>query len=434
MRRRAHQDLPALRAAARRLTVEALEFRHEVARYLATRVTHRWARPLWFAGLAPLHRVHRPPPLPARSGWLPLRVRLSGICGTDVNLVTGRDSLYLEPEASYPFVPGHELVAEVEADGLRADVADSPLQPGTRCAVWPVLGCRARGVAEPCRPCREGWEGLCERRGDDWPGRGIGIGFNCETGGGWSHACLAHRSQLWPLPPRVADEDALLLDPAATALAALLRSEAAEMERTLVIGGGTIGLLIAYLHRVLGRPGSCELLVRHESQRAWAEHHGVAATVVRGASEFRDWASARGMRAVRVIGYGYVFRGVYDRVIDAAGTRSSVTQALQAVRPRGLLVIVAAPPTLAGVDPTPLWYREITLRGVYVYGPVPWEGEWVHPYTVLLPRQEAGTLVLRDLITHTFPLDAYSAAFAALVHRRGSGAIKVAFRPGTAEA
>ncbi|TMI73913.1 MAG: zinc-binding dehydrogenase [Bacillati bacterium ANGP1] len=416
------------------MMADALEFRHEVARYLATRLTYQLARPLWFARLAPLHRVRRSPPLPTRPGWVRLRVRLSGICGTDVNLVTGRDSLYLEPEASYPFVPGHELVAEVDADGLRPDVADSPLQAGTRCAVWPVLGCRARGVAEPCRPCREGWEGMCERRGDEWPGRGIGIGFNCETGGGWSHACLAHRSQLWPLSPRVADEDALLLDPAATALAALLRSEAAEMERTLVIGGGTIGLLIAYLHRVLGRPGSCELLVRHESQRAWAEHHGVAATVVRGASEFRDWASARRMRAVRVIGYGYVFRGVYDRVIDAAGTRSSVTQALQAVRPRGLLVMVAAPPTLAGVDPTPLWYREITLRGVYVYGPVPWKGEWVHPYTVLLPRQEAGTLGLRDLITHTFPLDAYSAAFAALVHRRGSGAIKVAFRPGTAEA
>ncbi|MGE5801923.1 MAG: alcohol dehydrogenase catalytic domain-containing protein [Gemmatimonadota bacterium] len=426
------QDVPTVRAAAHRLTVEALEFRHDVARYLATRLTHQWARPLWSARLAPLHRVCRPPPIPTRSGWVGLRVRLSGICGTDVSLVTGRDSLYLEPEASYPFVPGHELVAAVEAEGLAPAVADSPLQPGTRCAVWSVLGCRARGVAQPCGPCGGGWEGLCERRGDEWPGRGIGIGFNAETGGGWSHTCLAHRSQLWPLSPRVADEDAVLLDPAATALAALLRSEAPERERTLVIGGGTIGLLIAYLHRALARPGVCELLVRYESQRAWAERHGVSVTMVRGASAFREWAAARGMRAVHVVGYGYVFRGMYDRVIDAAGTRSSLTQALQAVRPLGMVVMVAAPPTLDGVDPTPLWYREISVRGIYAYGPVPWEGEWVHPYTLLVPRLEAGALVLRELITHTLPLDAYAAAFTALVHRRGSGAIKVTFRPGAA--
>jgi len=399
--------------------MEALEFRHEIGRYLATRLTHQWARALWSARLAPLHRVERPPPEPEprQPGWQAVRVRLSGICGTDLSLVTGRDSLYLEPEASYPFVPGHELVVQ------RAD--------GTRCAVWSVLGCRARGVAEPCGQCREGWEGQCERRDDTWPGRGLGIGFNRETGGGWSHACLAHSSQLWPLHETIRDEDAVLLDPAATALAALLRSEARQPERTLVIGGGTIGLLIAYLHRALRRPGACDLIVRHDAQRSWAERHGVPVTQIRdgGGAAFREWAAGRGMQGTRVIGYGWVFRGVFDRVIDAAGTRVSLTQALQSVRPRGRVVMVAAPPTLDGVDPTPLWYREISLHGVYVYGPVPWEGEWRHPFSVLLPRLEDGSLVLRELITHTLPLRDYATAFNLLVRRRASGAIKVAFRP-----
>ena len=395
--------------------MEALEFRHEIPRYLATRLTHQWARALWSARLAPLHRVERPAPEPRERGWEAVRVRLSGICGTDLSLVTGRDSLYLEPEASYPFVPGHELVVQ------RAD--------GTRCAVWPVLGCRARGVAEPCGPCRDGWEGLCERRSEGWPGRGLGIGFNRETGGGWSHACIAHSSQLWPLQETISDEDAVLLDPAATALAALLRSEAAEPQRTLVIGGGTIGLLIAYLHRALGRPGECELIVRHDAQRAWAERHGVPVTQIRSGTAFRDWAAARGMPGTRVMGYGWVFRGVFDRVIDAAGQRGSLTQALQAVRPRGRVVMVAAPPTLAGVDPTPLWYREISLHGVYVYGPVPWEDGWQHPFDVLVPRLQEGSLVLRELITHTLPLRDYPTAFDLLVRRRASGAIKVAFRP-----
>lgn len=412
--------------------MEAIEFRRQVPRYLATRLTHRFAPSLWSARLAPLHYVRREPPAPpehARSGWTRLRVRLSGICGTDLNLVTGRESLFLEPEASYPFVPGHELVAEVASTGPAQDTA---LQPGTRCAVWPPLGCRTRGSAAPCAPCRAGWDGLCERRGEAWPGSGLGIGFSRETGGGWGEICLAHHSQLWPLAPHVSDEDAVLLDPAATALAALLRTESPETERTLVVGGGTVGLLIAYLHHALRRSGTCDVLVRHEFQRAWAERCGADAWVLSQAQAFADWAASRGMHSRRVTGYGYVFRGVYDRVIVAAGTRSALTWALHAVRPRGVVVVVAAPASLGGVDPTPLWYREVTCRGIYVYGPVPWEGEPVHPYEVLIPRLGDGSLELRSMVSHTFALADYPAALATALDRAKGGALKVAFRPAAA--
>jgi threonine dehydrogenase-like Zn-dependent dehydrogenase len=396
--------------------MNALLFRHDVPRYLASRSVYRVARRLWSVRLAPLDHVRLPLPEPAAADWVRLGVRLAGICGTDLNLVTGRDSLYLEPEASYPFVPGHELVGEIDGDR-------------TRVVVWSVLGCRARGTDPACRACRLGWEGLCERRTGAWPGPGLGIGFNRETGGGWAETCLAHRSQLWTLPHTVSDADAVLLDPAATALAAVLRTETPAQERTLVIGGGTIGLLVAHLHANLGRPGACELIVRHAFQRDWAARYGYAATVLRSDAEFRDWASARGMSAQRVTGYGWVFRGVFDRVIDAAGSQRSVRWGLAATRPGGRLVSVAAPTTLAGIDPTPLWYREITWRGIYVYGPVPWEGESVHPFAVLLPRLASGSLVLRGLLTHTFPLADYVQAIRTALTRDSSGAIKVAFTP-----
>jgi len=396
--------------------MNALLFRHDVPRYLTTRTVYTMARRLWSVRLAPLDRVQLGPSSPTRPGWVRLRVRLSGICGTDLNLVTGRDSLFLEPEASYPFVPGHEVVGEIDGQGTRA-------------AVWSVIGCRARGLDPPCRACRSGWEGRCERRSEAWPGSGLGIGFNRETGGGWAEACLVHSSQLWTLPPTVSDADAVLLDPAATALAAVLRTETTPQERTLVIGGGTIGLLVAHLHANLGRPGACELIVRHAFQKEWAARHGYTATVLGSDAEFRDWASARGMPARRVTGYGWVFRGVFDRVIDAAGSRRSVAWGLAATQPGGRLVSIAAPTTLAGIDPTPLWYHEITWRGIYVYGPVPWEGESVHPFAVLLPRLASGRLALRELLTHTFPLTDYVRAFHVALARASSRAIKVAFVP-----
>jgi threonine dehydrogenase-like Zn-dependent dehydrogenase len=402
--------------------MEALQFRYELFRYLASRLAFRASRRLWSARRCPLHYVRLDPPAPSRPGWAALRVHAAGVCGSDLNMVTGQESLYLAPEATYPFVPGHEVVGHVErpAPGFN---------PGDRAALWPVLGCAARGLEPPCEACAAGWDGLCRRRRDGWPGPGLAVGFNRDTGGGWSEACLAHASQLWKLPDTVDDRDAVVLDPAAGALAALLRTADAAPARTLVIGGGTVGLLAAWLHRQLGLAGECELLVRHEFQRQWAAERGLTAAVVRGEADFRRWAAGRDLPAERVAGYGFVYRGIYDRVIDAAGARSSLAWALRAVRPLGTVALVAAPADLRGIDPTPLWYREIALRGTYEYGPVPWRGRPTHPYEVLIPRLADGSLRLRDVVTHAFPLTRYVEALGTALHRGRSRAIKVVFRP-----
>lgn len=351
-----------------------------------------------------------------RDDWVPLRVRLAGICGTDLNMMTGRDSLALEPEATYPFVPGHEIVGQIE-------------DTGSRMAVWAAIGCRARGL-DPCPPCRSGWDGLCQSRGHGWPGPGLGIGFNRDTSGGWATTCLAHRSQLWPLPDTVSDQDAVMLDPAATALAALLRAPTAgEPAQTLVIGGGSIGLLAGLLHRALQLPGECEILVRYKTQAEWAQAQGLRATVVSGPKAFHAWAADRGIPAVRVSGYGYVFKGHYDRVVDAAGSNTSVHWAFHTVRPGGCIASITSPLSLHGFDPTLLWYREVTWRGIYVYGPVPWAGESVHPYAILIPQLADGSFRPGSLVTHIFPLEQSSRAIRTALHRGATGAIKVAFSP-----
>jgi len=415
------RDAPAL--------MDALVFRHDVGRYLFSRAVYRTAPGAWSVSMAPLDHVRCPRPRAAAPGWATIRVRLAGICGTDANLLTGSDSLFLEPEATYPFVPGHELVGEI-LDASPGS-GEPPMPPsGTRVAVWAVLGCRARGVEQPCRHCLEGWEGLCERRGPEWPGPALGIGFSREMGGGWSEECLAHVTQLWPLPDAVADEDAVLLDPAATALAALLRTQKGDPATNLVIGGGTIGLLCMRLAKALALPGSWVLLARHEFQRAFAEHHGHSAVRLSRDAEFHEWLLSRGATSTTVAGYGRVVRGAFDRVINAAGSVQSFRWALEAAAPRATVALVSAPASVRRFDPTPVWCREITLRGIYDYGPVPWQGASRHPYSVLLPLLEHGETSFRDLITHTFRLRDYREALSAAVHRGRTGAVKVVFRPG----
>jgi len=408
--------------------MEALEFRHGLLRYLASRVTYRAWKRAWSARIAPLYHIQREPPVATEPGWLRARVRLSGICGSDLSMVTGQDSLSLEPEATYPFVPGHELVVELETlpipgggTALRGGLA-----PGRRAVVWPILGCRARNL-HPCPACASGWDGLCTRRHDGWPGPGLATGFNRDTGGGWAESCLVHASQLWPLPDNVSDEDAVMLDPAATALGGLLRS--AGRGETLVIGGGSIGLLCGHLDRALGLSDSCEVLVHHDAQERWAVEHGIDATVVRDEAHFQSWADDRSIGYKHVVGYGRVYEGRYARVLVTAATPTAIQWALDAVQPRGTLVLIAAPTNLRGLDPTKIWYREVSVQGIYDYAPVPWEGSWVHPYEVLIPNLATGRLRFRDFVTHQFPLSAYATAFSTAVRRARSGAIKVAFRP-----
>ena len=122
------------------------------------------------------------------AGWARLRTRLSGICGSDLGALSGRTSLYFSALVSMPFVPGHEVVAD-----LLDDCDDLPA--GTRVVIDPVLTCAARGV-EPCEACASGATNRCGRItvGDLQPG--LQTGFCADTGGGWGEVLTAHRSQL----------------------------------------------------------------------------------------------------------------------------------------------------------------------------------------------------------------------------------------------
>src|SRR6185503_19646916 len=111
------------------------------------------------------------PDLPTAE-WVRVRPRLSGICGSDLATVDGRSSRYFEPWVSFPFVPGHEVVGELE--------------DGSRVVREPGLGHEARGFPPP-------WPGAAPGDGDDYGHLaagdlepGIPTGSCASTGGGWS--------------------------------------------------------------------------------------------------------------------------------------------------------------------------------------------------------------------------------------------------------
>src|SRR3546814_3357593 len=84
------------------------------------------------AKVGPLSRRDVDPADLPGPGWVRVRPRLAGICGSDLATIDGTSSRWFEPIVSFPFTPGHEVVGE--------------LDDGTRVVVVPVLSCVARGI------------------------------------------------------------------------------------------------------------------------------------------------------------------------------------------------------------------------------------------------------------------------------------------------
>ncbi|MBS7288214.1 MAG: alcohol dehydrogenase catalytic domain-containing protein, partial [Candidatus Freyarchaeota archaeon] len=162
--------------------------------------------------------------------WVKVRSRLSGICGSDIRLITLAESMYLYPLTSFPLVLGHEVVGIVEEVGR--DVKG--VKEGDRVVLDNVLSCRVRGVREPCPSCREGRYSICHNfdRGDISPG--IFTGFCRDTGGAWSDYFVAHEFQLFRVPDGVSDEEAVFAEPFAVSLHAVLKSFPREEETVAV--------------------------------------------------------------------------------------------------------------------------------------------------------------------------------------------------------
>jgi threonine dehydrogenase-like Zn-dependent dehydrogenase len=325
----------------------ALRYTPSLPRYLAARAGASAG-----GGALALEDI-RPPRLPGPD-WVPVRPRLSGICGSDQAMLAGKASLHMASLTSGPFVPGHEVVGEI-AGGPRR---------GERVVVQPALGCAVRGIDPPCPECAEGLPALCRHTVDGAISAGLQTGYCRDVGGGWSEGLVAHESQLYPVPD-LADEDAVLVEPLACSLHAVAVADPQPGERLAVIGAGTIGLLTvaALRERVPGITILCA--AKHPPQEAAARRFGAdhACTVDRLPAEGARMTGAR-----RLVGHAgrELLIGGFDRVLDCVGSGASLQTAVALTRPRGQVVMVGMPGSLHA-DLAPAWLREIEIRGAYGY-------------------------------------------------------------------
>jgi threonine dehydrogenase-like Zn-dependent dehydrogenase len=335
------------------MSVLALEMYRSLPRHVASRVLGGRLSGNFSGSVVPLRLVTRDQSEVRTPGWARLRTRLSGICGSDLGALSGQTSLYFSGLVSMPFVPGHEVVAE-----LLDDCVDLPA--GTRVVIDPVLTCAARGV-EACVACAAGRTNHCERITVGHLRPGLQTGFCADTGGGWGQRFRAHRSQLHPVPDDVPDDQAVFTEPTACAVHTALRARVPDNARVLVSGAGSVGLLVTLALRSLTPAGEIVVVAKYPHQRELAMLCG-ASEVVSPAEVLRRIRRATGAFQVRPeFGSPYLLGGV-DVAIDAVGSRGSMETALHATRAGGRVVLAGMP---ARADLSAAWFRELEVVGSY---------------------------------------------------------------------
>jgi threonine dehydrogenase-like Zn-dependent dehydrogenase len=360
-----------------------------------------------------------PVPQPPGPDWVRLRVRLAGICGTDVGTLRGHTGPQLSPFVSFPAVLGHEILAVVE-EGPWA---------GRRVVVDPFLGCLVRGLPL-CPACRRGQTALCHRFAEGDLPPGMLLGYCRGLPGGWGERLVAHRSQLHPVPDGVADAAAALAEPLAVAAHAVLPHLPEAGSRVLVIGAGTVGLSVVAALALLGSGAEVVVVARRAASadlaRRLAPDLQVRAVPSVGAAEAlaaqEGWGrSYPGLMGTR----GWT--GGFDHVYDAVGSPATLGAMLRLVRAGGRGVLLGASGLVPRLDLTPLWAHEIRLDGTCGYGAEAAAGG-AHTLDLVLERMAARPEVpVGDLLTHRYPLAAYRQAVEAAFFHRRSRAVKVAF-------
>lgn len=315
----------------------------------------------------------RPEPTPAPDGVV-IRVGACGICGTDLHIADGEF-----PPSPYPLVPGHEFAGTVTAVG---DRAPGGLRLGDRVAVDPSLFCGY------CEYCRAGRGNLCANWG--------AIGDTVD--GAFADYVAVPAANCYRIPDSMSMREAALVEPLSCAVHGMRRIAVEAGEEFLVVGAGTMGLL---LQQLLQNSGARVTVVDLNSERLRiAADLGAAATAT----------STAGIGA-----------GTFDAAVDVTGAPSAIEAAFEALRKGGRLLIfgVADEDARVSLSPFRIYNEEITVVGSMAV---------LHSFGPAVDLIASGSVETAPLLTDALPLEKFPEALAMM--RSGSG-VKVQVVPET---
>jgi L-iditol 2-dehydrogenase len=405
--------------------MKALTFNYSIPKYLLTGVlAPRWPDVIFSSwSLTGVREVPEPPLLGPH--WVKIKPRLAGLCGSDMSIIRCHESLTLQPFASFPFIFGHEVCGEIAEVGN----AVKGFEVGDRVTVMPALSCAARGIDPPCPMCAQGRNQLCYNYTEGDLAPGMFVGSNADTAGFISEMGVAHSSQLCKVPQGISDENVVLTEPFATALHMVVANPVQPAETVLVFGCGVMGLCTIAGLKAL-HPQARILAVEPDPFHGEiAREMGAQEVIAPGGKKFyRRMAELTGAKMYTPLATKPILIGGVDRIFDTVGTTDTIEASLRILANGGdfNLLGIGAP---KGLDWTPVWLKELTLRGIYGAQQEEIEGERLHDFDLAMRLYAEGKVDIGRMVTHRYSLDEWREALMAASAKGKNKAIKVAFTP-----
>jgi threonine dehydrogenase-like Zn-dependent dehydrogenase len=314
-------------------------------------------------------------PLPKlRAGWALVRVRMAGICNTDVEILRGYHHFH--------GTPGHEFVGEIEeVTGVGTQTKKRWI--GRRVVGEINIACSALGFRPVCKFCKRGLTTHCARR------KVLGI---VAHDGAFAEYLTLPLENLHGVPGAISDEAAVFVEPFAAACEILDQVHVKHFREAAVLGDGKLAQLIAgVLRSVLPR---VVMYGKHREKLALARQPRIQTKLIRG--------DAGDLQRVKE---------TFGLLVEATGSPTGLALAQRMTEPRGTLVLKS---TFHGAAPVETW--PIVVKELNVVG------SRCGPFDKAIALLRASKVDPRPLITRTFPLKDASAAIA---FAQESGVVKV---------
>ena len=295
-------------------------------------------------------------PLPkVLAGWALVRVRMAGICNTDVEILRGYHDFY--------GVPGHEFVGEVVE--VRGVSAVGKKWIGKRVTGEINIHCSAFGYKPVCEFCKRGLVTHCGRR------KVLGI---VGQDGAFAEYLTLPIENLHVVPDGVSDEQAVFVEPLAAACEILKQVRVKEFHEAAVLGDGKLAQLIArVLRTALPR---VVMYGKHAEKLRLARSAGIETRKVRG--------NAGDLKSVKE---------QYRLVVEATGSASGLALAQRITEARGTIVLKSTFHGAAPVETWPIVVKEITVMG-----------SRCGPFGDAIRLLRSGAVEVGDLVSRVFPL------------------------------
>ena len=291
-----------------------------------------------------------------RPRWALVRVRLAGICKTDVGILGGYHN--------FRGTPGHEFVGEI-AEVRGVSEREQARWIGRRVVGEINVTCSAYGYKPACVFCRRGLKTHCARR--------TVLGIVAHNGAFAEYLALPLEN-LHAVPDAIRDEQAVFVEPLAAACEILDQINIEKFSDAAVLGDGKLAQLIARVLRTKLR--DVVMYGKHEKKLALARLVGVKTKRVHGNTSDTK-------RIIRN----------YGLVVEATGSPSGLALAQQLTEPRGTLVLKSTFHGAAAVETWPMVVKEITVVG-----------SRCGPFAKAIALLRSGKVDPTALITRTLPL------------------------------